>query len=387
MLTVYRRHKKACGHRDKGRDFRGCHCPIWVDGTLAGREIRQSLKLRDWQKAQDLIREWEAKESIEAERKPEAVSLERATVSFLDDVRARNLRPATLYKYDPLFRQMRTFAAQKGIRYVKEFDLECVREFRASWSNRNLAARKKFEHLRAFLRFCFESSWIAENPAAKMKPPKTTQAPTVPFTPNEIARIMAAIDSYPDKLNRVRLRALVLLLRHSGLRLGDALTLSRDRIEALCDEQGRVTEGKLFLYTAKTGTPVLCPLPPFVVTALEAIPNVGRFYFWNGQSPRKGLIGSIWWRPLNRLFKLAGVEEGHAHRFRHSFAVELLLAGVPMERVSVLLGHQSIRVTERHYSPWIRARQEQLEADVRSTWAGNRAASEGTRGVHGGMLQ
>jgi len=35
-----------------------------------------------------------------------------------------------------------------------------------------------------------------------------------------------------------------------------------------------------------------------------------------------------------------------------------------MERVSILLGHTSIRVTEKHYSPWVRARQEQLEADV-----------------------
>jgi integrase len=39
-----------------------------------------------------------------------------------------------------------------------------------------------------------------------------------------------------------------------------------------------------------------------------------------------------------------------------------------MDRVSVLLGHSSIKVTEGHYSPWVRARREQLEADVRRTW-------------------
>jgi integrase/recombinase XerD len=48
--------------------------------------------------------------------------------------------------------------------------------------------------------------------------------------------------------------------------------------------------------------------------------------------------------------------------------IELLQAGVPMDRVSVILGHSSIKVTEKHYSPWVRARQEQLEADVRRTW-------------------
>jgi hypothetical protein len=45
-----------------------------------------------------------------------------------------------------------------------------------------------------------------------------------------------------------------------------------------------------------------------------------------------------------------------------------LQRGVALERVSILLGHQSVKVTERHYTPWVRARQEQLESDVRRTW-------------------
>jgi len=45
-----------------------------------------------------------------------------------------------------------------------------------------------------------------------------------------------------------------------------------------------------------------------------------------------------------------------------------LQSGVPLDRVSILLGHSSIRITERHYSPRVRSRQEQLEADVRKVW-------------------
>jgi integrase len=72
---------------------------------------------------------------------------------------------------------------------------------------------------------------------------------------------------------------------------------------------------------------------------------------------------------LKKLFSLAEVSGGHPHRFRHTFAVELLLGGVPIERVSILLGHSSTPITETHYSAWVRARQEQLEADVRQSWA------------------
>jgi integrase/recombinase XerD len=59
---------------------------------------------------------------------------------------------------------------------------------------------------------------------------------------------------------------------------------------------------------------------------------------------------------------------GTVHRFRDTFAVELLLKGVPIEQVSVVLGHSSLKVTEKHYSPWVKARQEQLEAAVRKAW-------------------
>jgi len=68
------------------------------------------------------------------------------------------------------------------------------------------------------------------------------------------------------------------------------------------------------------------------------------------------------------VFELAKIPDGHAHRFRDTFAVSLLQAGVPMERVSVLLGHRSIKVTEKYYAPWVRARQKQLEADIRRSW-------------------
>jgi integrase/recombinase XerD len=46
----------------------------------------------------------------------------------------------------------------------------------------------------------------------------------------------------------------------------------------------------------------------------------------------------------------------------------MLLAGVPLEQVSILLGHKSVKITEKHYAPWVKARQEQLAANVCKAW-------------------
>lgn len=333
-----------------------------MDGHLNGVRIHETLRTRDWQKAQGIVREWETEGEQSAE--PEVVTIVQACEVFLQDATARNLREPTIYKYRLLFRRLQEFAQSKGIRLVRQLDLTAVRDFRASWPNRNIAARKKLEALRAFMRFCWECGWIPNNPASKLKAPKTTDPPTVPFTPEEVAQILVACEQYRGglgqrgRINAYRLRALVLLLLYSGLRIRDAVTLSRDRL----------VNGKLLLYTAKTGTPVFCPLPRFVVAELESVrATSAQHFFWSGEGKAKSCVGD-WQRSLKKVFRLAAMPGGHAHRFRHTFATNLLLAGVPLDRVATLLGHTNSKITEKHYAPWIRARQEQLEADVRRVW-------------------
>jgi integrase/recombinase XerD len=287
--------------------------------------------------AQQRARKWEA-EGMHGVTAPQTVKA--ACDAYIDDAKARDLKPPTIYKYDLLFRQLQAFAEDTGLVFISDLDLEASRAFRASWPNKNLAAQKKLEHFRAFLEFCQESDWIRSNPAKKLKPGTITSGPTLPFSRAEVDKILTACEKYPDKENAVRLRALVLLLRYSGLRLGDGVTLERTRIE----------KDRLRLYTAKTNVHIYCPLPPAVMNALKAIPRTGRYFFWTGNGKVKSTVGN-WQRALKRLFDLAEVPTGHAHRFRDTFAVEALLAGIPLERVSILLGHQSVRITERHYSP------------------------------------
>ena len=252
-----------------------------------------------------------------------------------------------------------------------------MRKFRATWPDSAISALKKPERLRSFFRFVQESGWLTTNPAAKLKNPKVSQQPTMPFSREGMVEILAACDRYPDSYRRTgeanakRLRALVLLFRYSGLRIRDTVTLPSDRING----------NKLFLYIAKTGVPVWCPLPDVVIQALEVCPRTcERYFFWTGESKGKSAVGD-WQRSLRKLFRLASIENGHAHRFRDTFVVELLLAGVPLERVSVLLGHSSMKVTEKHYSPWVRSRQEQLEADVRRSWGEDPVTFAQTKGT------
>jgi integrase len=330
--------------------------------------MRQSLDTGDWSKAERSAFEIEAaweKGDAPALLKRNPVSVGTACDDFLQDAEARGLRDSTRYKYRLLFGQIKVFARDNGLRFLCELDLPMLRKFRTSWANENFSAQKKLESLRTFFRFAQANGWIMENPAVKLERQTVSRPQVLPFTREEWLRILIACDAYEDNYGRTgqenarRLRALVVLLRYSGLRIGDAVSLLR----------ARIADGKLFLYAAKTGTPVWCPLPDTVIQALGAVRGTSeKYFFWTGQGKLKSAVGD-WQRSLKKLFVLARVSGGHPHRFRHTFAVELLLAGVPIERVSVLLGHSSVRITEKYYSAWVRARQEQLEADVRKSWA------------------
>jgi integrase len=205
-----------------------------------------------------------------------------------------------------------------------------------------------------------------------------------------MAQLLHACDHlYTDNYGRTgrenakQIRALVLLLRYSGLRIGDAVTLPVSRI----------SDGRLFLRTAKSGTTVSVLLPPPVLDALGTCPRSHSLYFfWTAACSVKTAVRH-WEHKMAKLFKLAGIVGGHPHRFRHTFAIAELVAGTPIDQVSVLLGHSSIKVTEKHYAPWVKARQDQMDASIMRSWEEDpfivqqwQRPTKGTSGVHGKEL-
>lgn len=348
MLTLYRRHSADCPHSSDPY-WKKCRCPMWVRGVLEGRAIKQTVQCRSWDKAAATIREWEEDQAV-PEEKPR-ISPSRAKVAFLAELKTRKVSAASIRKFELLLGSLEKWCARDGIEDMKDLDVPQVRAFRNEWTWGPLTSAKYLERTRQFFKFSVQNKWMSENPALFLKTPKIPPTQVAPFEPEELAKIIAEAEKNPRHL------ALVLLLRHSGLRIADAVCLKRNRIK----------DGKLFLYPAETGQPVWLPLPDVVNEALEKCPNRSReYFFWTGVSKKQTVVND-WRDDLARLFKRAGVSTGHPHRFRHTLAARLLEQGVPISEVAVILGN-SARIVEKHYAGWNLARQRKLEELVKTTW-------------------
>ena len=154
--------------------------------------------------------------------------------------------------------------------------------------------------------------------------------------------------------NRKRLAAFCAVLRWTGIRIRDVVMLKKSSIK----------DGRITLRTTKNKKPVMLILHPSVMPLLDELETPGDYYFWSGLGKPKTRVGN-WQCTLRRLAELSGVHV-HAHRWRHTFATDLLSKGVPVSEVAAILGN-SVRVVEKHYAQWIESRQMALEEAVKRT--------------------
>lgn len=350
VITIFRRHQEAC--KFTSRKKRSCRCAIWAEGRVHGQQIRKSLDLRDWEAAVRLVREWEL------HAPDNTLSVDEAAVRFIADAKARHLGEASILKYEQSVKSLKETLGSKMLRHVTVDDIRGLRE---SWKISALTMQKRLEMIKAFFRFCVASGWIETNPAAAVKAPAVKDKPTLPFTDSEIRAIFEALDSkylakHPSSSEATvtKIRAFILVMLFSGIRISDAVFLKAERIK----------DGKLFLYTHKTNVPVWVPLPAEAVAALKACH--GEFFFSTGRGKVKTWT-TEWEERLKKVFVLAGLPHAHSHMLRDTFSVRLLQRGVPMETVAALLGN-TVKVVEKHYSPWVEARQNHLEVEVQKAW-------------------
>src|SRR5215469_1515173 len=361
MFSLYRRHEDGCKYQGEGgvRHYNRCKCPVWMDGTDEhGERQRRSLKTRSWTLAQTRLNAFENGNPLPAPDKHDQTPLlETAIASFLEDCRARSLAESSVRRYTNALAHMSTFFG--GVR-VSQVDLEALTNYRASRAASAGTTKAEIGTIRTFFRFCEDRDWITKNPAARLKAPKVESEPRLPFTAAEVSAMLQACDLIEDTRGametartRNRARALVLLLLYSGLRISDAIKLERSRLNT--------KTGDLMIRMRKTREPLYVRLQPHALKALAALPEESPYFFWNGKSQLRSMIRTAA-RTIERLLDRAGIKDGHPHRFRDTFAVTLLVNGAKLETVQKLLGHTSIKTTEKHYAPWCRDMQKTLNA-------------------------
>ena len=173
--------------------------------------------------------------------------------------------------------------------------------------------------------------------------------PTMPLTRAEVRAMLEATRDKPKE------RALALLMRYSGLAISDSVGLEKSALDG----------SLLTLRRAKSGELVFGSLPAPVTEALAGIARPDRVhYFWTGKSALT-TVTTYWRARLHLVASQAGVANFRPHRLRDTFAVELLLAGVAIQDVSAVLGHSSVKTTEKYYAPWDAARRDRLVAILR----------------------
>ncbi|MFC0282074.1 tyrosine-type recombinase/integrase [Camelimonas abortus] len=155
------------------------------------------------------------------------------------------------------------------------------------------------------------------------------------LTTAEIARLLDAPMAHHIRLS-------ILLMLSTAGRVGAVLELTWDRVD--------MERGQINLRTDATGPRkgrAIVPMNAGLRAALEHARSgalTDHVIEWAGRPVKSIKTG------FNAAVAAAGLENVTPHVLRHTAAVHLAAAGVPMARISQYLGHSSTAVTERVYA-------------------------------------
>jgi site-specific recombinase XerD len=201
----------------------------------------------------------------------------------------------------------------------------------------NNTVMKHIERLRKMINLAIRNEWLEKDPFAKFKQ-SFTKSDREYLTKEELE----TIELKEFKISRLQqVKDLFVFSCYTGLSYIDVMQLSRTNISIGID-------GEYWLYTSrqKTDSSVRIPLLPIALEMIEKYKDHPVALF-------KGtLFPNISNQKLNSYLKeiadLCHLEKNLTfHLARHTFATTVTLTnGVPIETVSKLLGHSSIRTTQ-----------------------------------------
>jgi len=373
VITIFVRHAADCKYH--GDEFsKRCDCKKHLRWSYGGRQFRQTAHARSWAQAEDSKRKVEAQFQLADDpaklekivTRDDAKTIADAVRLFLADKAVQGIDSTAQKKHERELLRLAEFLGRRGRIFPHEIRLEDLIEFRTGWTEMypsSVTRAKVQERLRGFLRHLRDTKLIDDVP--KLSPIKVDATPTMPLNERQYRALLEAIPKEFTGAKAIRVRALVQLMRHSGLAIQDAVTLKPGELHT-----GNVA--RVVTSRQKTGTHVSVPIPPDVAKeVIAAMPLNGNpeYIFWNRIDGEAKAAVDVWERAFRRIFRRAKLPGGHSHQLRDSFAVALLQKGVPMEEVSKALGHRSIKTTEKSYAPWVKGRQDRLDSLITGTWA------------------
>ncbi|MBL4678235.1 MAG: site-specific integrase [Mucilaginibacter sp.] len=226
---------------------------------------------------------------------------------------------------------------------VRKIDHQFVMDYdywlRSERNCGNNSAVKYIRNFKKIILICLDNGWIDRNPFMKYKG-KTKRVHRVCLEQSDIDRLMFK-EFASSRLEQVR--DIFLFSCFTGLAYADVKKLHRDHITNRYD-------GEIWIVTnrQKTDVPTRVPLLPQAVDLM-------RKYEYHPKCSNTGLIFPV---PSNQkvneylkeIAEKCGIKaELTFHIARHTFATTVTLANdVPIESVSVMLGHSSIKTTQEY---------------------------------------
>jgi site-specific recombinase XerD len=393
-ITVFTRHSHECPHSDKPQ-WKRCNCRKSLYIREGKKTAYLSAGTRSWAEAERVaqserdkrdpvlielqkIAEHEAakKAAYEATQKPLGAALDQWLTGM------KSPGATSMAAYESTANKIKRWAARVGVQDVSDVTPAMLDAWRGSWgpkakdSDDRIALTTQaalLTRIKAFFKWAAAMEYTRKSPAIILKAITPDESQTWPLTPTQFEELLAGtvrLDAearYESAKVGEQLRAIFLVQRWTGLRIGDVLALPKAALKG----------NRLFAVIRKKrnrkplAARVEFIVPDHVVTALTALPGRKEehpdYFFWSKVCTEE-VNTNKWLRKVDRLNDYVSFtgEAGEplpfrSHMLRDTFAVEMLLAGVPIEHVSKLLTHESVSMTERYYAKWTKRRRQQLE--------------------------
>jgi len=297
-----------------------------------------TLKTKKEKEAMDWFAKMQASRYAPKEEKPVTLKIAEAAAAFLADVeKVRRRAKGTVKEYQKHLNLFGAWCKEKNIIDINDVTPKVCSEYAVEKLSAiaGNSAKTRTIVLRSFFRWvAFTFNINTRNPFTSIAIAKPKPEPRKFWTLEECEKIIEAAE------NR-ELKTWFAFMAFAGLRKEEARFLKMENIEG----------GKISLI-GKGGKLATLPMSPRLKDYLEKyLANMGEnkspYLF-----PMLSKISGSLERFIAAAAKKAGVthwETAHYHRFRHSFASNLLRKGTGIKAVQLLMRHENVTLTLNIY--------------------------------------